>query len=439
MKLQKHKIIAQAFAQRRKFNQGGRISIECQNHTDPVGLHFELNSAVSNELSTTWAANLPRLVNRRGAVPNEVTCSISSNNQSVDSEMSYSVRHVSIESRRNSGDSQLSVQIAELKATRKVNGRRHRNRLRRKHDFKRSSRASKNGTRRESSTSLDSHFGAAQLLNALTTTSNVKSIGPNMNRRTGNAGLDGQHINNLLSNGKLVIPYNVNMRSGSEDENVSVTISESKFNVVLSNHNLDLNDQLVMKSLRQDLNIESSSDGDQKDKDQEKRYSRTGRDSRSSRRSKRSRRSRLKYSSHSDSLDDHKSPSASSSCPELKQLVQSSLNSGVSVGGGEKSRGSKQSKVSIDVAVQANARDIVTQTAAFEMQDLLKDEERKYKSKQAKTKENKKYKKYKEFAQSEEFEPLRKDSNRLEYSESDDDVLIKDKHKVKVRKSKECY
>lgn len=137
MKLQKHKIIAQAFAKRRKFNQGGRISIECQNHTDPVGLHFDLNSAASNELSTTWAANLPRLVNRRGAVPNEVTCSVSSNNQSLDSEMSYSVRHVSIESRRNSGDSQLSVQIAELKATRKVNGRRHRNRIRRKHDFKR--------------------------------------------------------------------------------------------------------------------------------------------------------------------------------------------------------------------------------------------------------------------------------------------------------------
>lgn len=121
MRLQKHKIIAQAFAKRRVFNQGGKISIECQNHTDPVGLHFELNSAASNELSTTWAANLPRLVNRRGAVPNEAACSVSSSH-SID----YSVRHVSIESRRNSGDSQLSVQIAELKATRKVNGRRHR-------------------------------------------------------------------------------------------------------------------------------------------------------------------------------------------------------------------------------------------------------------------------------------------------------------------------
>ncbi|KAJ8974106.1 hypothetical protein NQ317_010403 [Molorchus minor] len=46
--------------------------------------------------------------------------------------------------------------------------------------------------------------------------------------RTANAGLDGQHINSLLSNGKLVIPCNRNnFKSGSEDENVSVTISEN--------------------------------------------------------------------------------------------------------------------------------------------------------------------------------------------------------------------
>lgn len=53
-------------------------------------------------------------------MPNEVAYSVSSNNQSIDSEVSLNVRHVSIESRRNSQDSQVSVQIAELKATRKV-------------------------------------------------------------------------------------------------------------------------------------------------------------------------------------------------------------------------------------------------------------------------------------------------------------------------------
>lgn len=406
MKVQKHKIIAQAFAKRKKFNQDGRISIECQNHTDPVGLHFDLNSAASNDLSTTWAANLPRLVTRRGAVPNEVPCSVSSNNQSIDSEMSYSVRHVSIESRRNSGDSQLSVQIAELKATRKINGRRHRNRYRhnKKNTFRRGSRdvtrkLSKAGLKRESSTSLESHLGA-QLFNVLSNTSeNTNNFAPNLKRRTGNAGLDGQHINNLLSNGKLVIPYNINNinKSGSEDENVSVTYSESKFNVVMSNHNLDLNDQLVMKSLHQSLHIEemkSSTDSDEndsakKDCDQEKR------NSRSSRRSRRSRKSKIKYRNgdESGSYDDDNvkidnESDGSSSCPELKQLVQSSLNSGLSVGCNEKNRGSKQSKTSIDVAVQANAKEIMTQTAAY------KDELDKniHKTKQTKTKENKKYK-----------------------------------------------
>ncbi|KAJ8916215.1 hypothetical protein NQ315_016354 [Exocentrus adspersus] len=432
MRLQKHKIIAQAFIKRKKFNEGGRISILCQNHTDPVGLDFELNSAASNDLSTTWAANLPRLMNRRGAVPNEAAYS-TSNNHSMDSEVSLNVRHVSIESRRNSGDSQLSVQIAELKATRKVNGRRHR--TRHKHNFRsRSSR--KNGMKRESSTSLDSHL---QLINALTLTGEGKNFGPNLNRRTGNAGLDGQHINNLLSNGKLIIPYN---KTGSEDENVSVTISESTFNMKLSNHqnNLDLNDQLVMKSLRQGLHIEeldTSSDTDTMEKRDKEKRSRSGRESHSSKRSRRSKRSRKKYDSNSDSSD-------SSSCPEIKQLVQSS-NSGASVGC-EKNHGSRQSKTSIDVAVQANAQDIVTQTAVYDS-----------KTKQAKTKENKKYKraskfgdanndqrvqkakKYKSLGSSEERKALYRDSNK-KYSEDvsdEEENLVKDKYKVRVRKSKE--
>ncbi|KAJ8956654.1 hypothetical protein NQ318_014008 [Aromia moschata] len=468
MKLQKHKIIAQAFAKRKKFNEGGQISILCQNHTDPVGLQFELNSAASNELSTTWAANLPRLVNRRGAVPNEVAYSVSSNNQSIDSEVSLNVRHVSIESRRNSGDSQLSVQIAELKATRKVNSRRHRNRT--KHNFRANSRnvgrssrrASRSGNKRESSTSLDSHL---QLINALTNTADVKNFAPNLSRRAGNAGLDGQHINSLLSNGKLVIPYNRNnFRSGSEDENVSVTISESTYNMKLSSHpnNLDLNDQLVMKSLRQGLHIEelnSSSDMDgtkNKDYGQEKRC-RSGRDSHSSRRSKRSRQSRKKYSSNSDSSDDKNTHSDSSFCPEIKQLVQSSLNSGVSVGC-ERNRGSRQSKTSIDVAVQTNAQDIASQMAAYdvELKNVKKTDEEKPKSKHTKTKENKKYRrasrysnmenndrvkkgaeKYRSRGSSEERRSLYKDSNRKYSDVSDEESLLKDRCKISIRKSKE--
>lgn len=85
------------------------VALEFEYHTDPAGLHFELNSA--DEMSSTWAANLPRLVNRRGALMPE---SVSRN-----SEMSYSLQHISIESRHNSGESQLSVQISELKVQNK--------------------------------------------------------------------------------------------------------------------------------------------------------------------------------------------------------------------------------------------------------------------------------------------------------------------------------
>lgn len=442
MKVQKHKIIAEAFAQRKKFNDGGRISIECQNHTDPVGLHFDLNSAPSNELSTTWAANLPRLVNRRGAVPNDLAYSISSNNQSIDSEMSYSVRHVSIESRRNSGDSQLSVQIAELKATRKVNGRRHRNNRYRhkKHDIRRGSRDILNGARKlsrrqSSNTSIDSNLGV-QILNALTSTNDMKKIVPNLNRRTGNAGLDSTHINNLLSNGKLVIPYNKNVKSGSEDENVSVTISESKFNVVLSNHggnNLDLNDQLMMKSLREGLNIQeidtSDTDNDSK-RDVEKHYSLSDRDSKISKKSKKLRRRRSNHYDTFNGSSDKGNTSDSSSCPELKQLLQSSLNSGASVGYCEKSRGSKQSKTSNDVACQASARDI---NAAYdqEMKNFMKsskDFDDKPKSKQSKIKLSKKFKS--------------KSKNDNKYDNKyviENDTLLNDKHKAKIKKNKDIY
>lgn len=259
-----------------------------------------------------------------------------------------------------------------------------------------------------------------------------------------------------------MIPYNRNpAKSGSDDENVSVTISESTFNMKLSNHqnNLDLNDQLVMKSLRQGLHIDdldsSSSDASEKhnkDYGQEKRC-RSGRGSHSSRRSKRSKQSRRKYTSRSDSCD---VKSDSSSCPEIKQLVQSSLNSGTSVCGGDKNRSSRQSKTSIDVAVQANAHDIVLQTSAYDL-DTKKTDDDKHKSKQTKTKENKKYRRASKYCDSgswektkrskeaywncgssEEKKSLYKDANRRYSDYSDHENLLKDKYKVNILKSMEA-
>lgn len=343
MKLQKHKIIAQTWAQRNKFNEGGRISILFQ-HTDPVGLHFDLNSGASNDLSTAWAANLPRLINRRGAVPNDVIDSYSSNNQSIDSEVSLNVRHVSIESRRNSGDSQLSVQIAELKATRKVNKRRHPNRPNRR-NFRRNKRRNLS----KSSTSLDSHF---QLMNALTNTTDARRIlEQNLQRRNANAGLDAKYE-------KLVINSRNNNAAGgclSEDENVSVTISESKFNLILSNPNtMDLNDMLTIKSLHDGVQIEeiSSSDSDnttKKDYGQEKHYllgnCSGGRDSKRSRKSKNSNYREIVADSD-DSFNDCDLDDEDDDNEETEKRNSS----------GQEIRTSRQSKTSTDVAVQTNCK-----------------------------------------------------------------------------------
>ncbi|KAK9885339.1 hypothetical protein WA026_010838 [Henosepilachna vigintioctopunctata] len=409
LKHQKHKVIANAFAKRKEYYQGGKISIEDQNYTDPVGLDFDPNSASSNELSTSWVENLRKLIYRRGAVPNQ-----------PDSEVSLSLRHVSIESRCNSGDSQLSVQIAELKAVKKVrNGNSYRKSKR--HSRKSRSRHSRRSSRysnRGSHTSLDSHL---ELINALTYKENRKSIRPNLSRRTANAGLDGQHFTDLLNNGKLVRPYSRKAKSGSEEENVSVTISESKINMVLSKtNNLDLNDQLMIQSLRQQIgDISSTSMSEEeflnKDFGQEKKQLRIDDLSLLSRRS-----TQTKYTSNSGcSVSD----SVSSSCPEIKNLVQSSLNSAAS--GGEKvnrsSRQSRTSRTSTDVAVQTSIQDIEID----ELDKSDKVDSKFLKSKVLKTKENKKFKKdndgkykgsrdyCKNCGTPEECEPLRSDSNKL--------------------------
>ena len=52
-----------------------------------------MNSAASQDLSSTWAAALPKLMTRRGALIGVATGSNSSQqHNSIDSEISYSVR-----------------------------------------------------------------------------------------------------------------------------------------------------------------------------------------------------------------------------------------------------------------------------------------------------------------------------------------------------------
>ncbi|XP_058062047.1 protein smoothened [Anopheles bellator] len=262
VKLQKHKVIAQAFAKRKEFQNQGRLSISFHNsHTDPVGLKFDINSAIgSHDFSSTWANNLPRFVNRRCALTGAATSSSHDpRKNSVDSEISFSVRHVSVESRRNSIDSQVSVKIAEVKtkvASRSsrgpvggASGSKHHKATRssRRRDFGGGSGATvgRRFGRKESSTSVESQIITAALQKTTGRHSSGNSTLPaagsfgagNMQRRTGIGAMDADQINDLISNGKLLLPFlHQQGLTTSEDDNVSVgsfKMHDSKFDIIL--------------------------------------------------------------------------------------------------------------------------------------------------------------------------------------------------------------
>ena len=113
VRIRKHKIIAQAFAKRRDLNHRGRMSISIHStHDDPVGFNIDLNSAASNDVSSAWAAAIPKFVTRRGAIVGAAGA-FGLRRNSLDSETSVSaVRRISIaesgQSRRHSFDSHQS-------------------------------------------------------------------------------------------------------------------------------------------------------------------------------------------------------------------------------------------------------------------------------------------------------------------------------------------
>lgn len=229
LKLKKHKVIAQAFAKRKAFNNGGRISISFRNtHEDPVGLNFSLSSCASQDFSSTWAAALPKLVTRRGAFFR--ANSVSSNRRgSVDSEISFSVQRVSLHSRRNSLDSQISVQISEVTATRTVgssSGPRGK-RGKRLRDFGKS-RSRKSGPlfRRGSTTSQDSQIANGILAAIAGGDATIVPQVPNMKRRSavsGSAGREGI-LNSKKIDGKnaaLLLPILFPHQSDSDENSIS--------------------------------------------------------------------------------------------------------------------------------------------------------------------------------------------------------------------------
>ncbi|KAI5755760.1 hypothetical protein M8J77_019463 [Diaphorina citri] len=151
----KYKLVRRAYAKSKKTNVADRCSIDMyETPQDPIGLNFELNSKASHGISPSWAAALPNLVLRRNALQGAGTDTNSSSSSKQNSEISYSVCRVSVESRRNSNDSSLSVQAVEVTKT-----------VRKSRD-RRGGGGSRNKRRdlRSSSTSQESFFRMTQIL-----------------------------------------------------------------------------------------------------------------------------------------------------------------------------------------------------------------------------------------------------------------------------------
>ncbi|EAA10160.2 AGAP008625-PA [Anopheles gambiae str. PEST] len=418
VKLQKHKVIAQAFAKRKEFQNQGRLSISFHNsHTDPVGLKFDITSAIgSHDFSSTWANNLPRFVNRRCALTGAATSSSHDpRKNSVDSEISFSVRHVSVESRRNSIDSQVSVKIAEVKtkvasrssrgtvvvgATGSKHGHKSRQ-SRRRHDFATTATGRRYG-RKESSTSVESQIVTAAIQKSAGSgagryAGGVGTFGAgSMQRRTGIGALDAHQINDLISNGKLLLPFLQGQGlTTSEDDNVSITSGREE------HHSKDFNGSIAQSAMdgggasarvgksrtvkRQGANqLGSFRKGGNGLRPRRSLHSTARRKKEKNRERERKREKELALLERAapssspppagvETMFDFNDSSFTSYCSELSPLHVNSSYSGVSVA----KTNSRNSKRSCDVGIQTNAHEIATQTmSSFEFSEkALKNEE----------------------------------------------------------------
>lgn len=416
IKIQKHKVIAQTWAKRKEFQDKGRLSISFYNtHTDPVGLNFnvnDLNSTGTNDISSTWANYLPHFVKRRfaltGATTNSSSCG--PRKSSLDSnKISISVKRVSVESisRRNSVDSQVSLKISEMqtKVARRTHGTVKGKGRNRRRDFTSHGRGF---SRRESSTSVESQvITAVKKTNYPSNKIGLFSTKENcMKRRSASAGIvDADDINNLLTNGELILPFlhNQGMTTTSDDDNISRTsfkVQDSRLNVVvrggISDDDIDnifkgenyeqkyiqtneySTDNILYPSVQEILNktaiVNSSENTLKNSKDRlESRNSKNSlksiRSRKSSRQSMRKNRKNSKNMSKQSKKDvsenfsavDDSSFASFSSGLEIPTGIQSSY-SGVSAC----KTHSRNSKTSCDVGIQTNAHEIATQTMSFE-------------------------------------------------------------------------
>jgi hypothetical protein len=172
VRIQKHKIIAQAFAKRRDLSHMGRMSISIHStHDDPVGFNIDLNSAASQDVSSAWAAAIPKFVTRRGAIVGAAGA-FGLRRNSLDSEISLSaVRRISVgsQSRRHSLDShhsQYSIQSQAIDLERL--SRLHLRQSGRKRAILRGSKGRRLALKRRGSITSQTSSKGSQILPAIT-------------------------------------------------------------------------------------------------------------------------------------------------------------------------------------------------------------------------------------------------------------------------------
>ncbi|XP_065218384.1 protein smoothened [Planococcus citri] len=222
----KHKLISFAYAKRKNLENGGNLSIDMNNHQDPVGLNFELNSLGSRYCSSSWAKVLPKLITRRGALAVVSRSNSSQRGNSVDSEYSINFKRVSIEShsRRHSIESTVSMQTVEVK---KMVHKRRRDKRRRdkKCNYKYKTTETKISSRHSSTSSLAKNLEKEVM--GIFISNERTTLAPNMNRRCAITGI-GNSTLNLLDIGREI----ENRSDNNDSSNSSVTETDSEMQQV---------------------------------------------------------------------------------------------------------------------------------------------------------------------------------------------------------------
>lgn len=408
----KHMVIAEAYAKRKE----DIISVSIDHSpTDPAGLNFDmnnLNSTKSSGMDASLTKYMAIILNRRNAVTSmdirdPTMCAPCGS--SCDSEISVSVRqfNVSVESRRSSVDSQVSVKMSETEIKAKVESRSQKHKsmnMKTKNRQRNCYASSRRTNRRTSSSSVESQMmmGAMRKFRykypnnnkiRLSSTAAGSNVVKNRQgqRRSACADFNISNINQFIN------PYNTHPTSltTSEDENVSKASLEKRCDplnmLVPINNNISNEDDDSLehtklsnekycgeqtRGIEENLYLiqrilQNNGSGLQFDNllranvDRGDVFNGT-KNSRSSTKSSKSRQSR-KQPIKSCGLDMITSSTSSSLELDFPVGATHSSYSGNSINGHKTH--SRNSKASCDVGIQANAYDIASQTRSYDELD----------------------------------------------------------------------